>query len=52
MESSRAARAYRPAHLEAEFRLRSGATSRGHFDKYLFESDPAMVREIAENMVI
>jgi orotate phosphoribosyltransferase len=29
----------------------SGATSREYFDKYLFESDPAMLCEIAENMV-
>jgi orotate phosphoribosyltransferase len=51
MPSSLAARLYQRAHLEGEFRLRSGATSREYFDKYLFESDPAMLREIAENMV-
>ena len=51
MESSLAARVYQRAHLEGEFRLRSGTTSREYFDKYLFESDPAMLREIAEKMV-
>ena len=48
---SLAARVYERAHLEGEFRLRSGAMSREYFDKYLFESDPAMLREIAESMV-
>lgn len=51
MPSLLAARVYRRAHLKGEFRLRSGATSREYFDKYLFESDPALLREIAENMI-
>ena len=51
MPGSLAARVYQRAHLVGEFRLRSGATSREYFDKYLFESDPAILREIAENMV-
>jgi orotate phosphoribosyltransferase len=51
MAGSLAARVYERAHLEGEFRLRSGAISREYFDKYLFESDPAMLREIAETMV-
>jgi orotate phosphoribosyltransferase len=51
MESSLAARVYQRAHLKGEFRLRSGATSQEYFDKYLFESDPAMLCEIAEKMV-
>jgi orotate phosphoribosyltransferase len=38
------------AHLEGEFRLRSGAVSREYFDKYRFESDPILLREIAEAM--
>jgi orotate phosphoribosyltransferase len=36
------------AHLTGEFRLRSGVTSNEYFDKYRFESDPALLRRIAE----
>lgn len=46
--------AWRPhlrARLTGEFRLRSGATSSEYFDKYLFESDPRLLREIAEELV-
>jgi orotate phosphoribosyltransferase len=39
---------YERTHLTGEFTLRSGATSTEYFDKYLFESDPMLVREIAE----
>jgi orotate phosphoribosyltransferase len=45
-----ARRVYERAHLTGEFRLRSGATSAEYFDKYLFESDPRLLREIAEAM--
>ena len=38
------------SNLKGEFRLRSGATSDTYFDKYLFESDPALLREIVEAM--
>ena len=38
------------AHLTGEFRLRSGATSGEYFDKYRFESDPALLREVAEGL--
>ena len=48
---SLAARIYESAHLEGEFRLRSGVVSPEYFDKYRFESDPVMLREIAERMV-
>lgn len=41
-------RIYKRARLTGEFRLRSGATSSEYFDKYLFESDPLLLREIAE----
>ena len=51
MPSSLAARVHQRAHLEGKFRLRSGATSREYFDKYLLESDPALLREIAEGML-
>ncbi len=36
--------------LHGEFLLRSGATSREYFDKYLFESDPGLLRAIAEHL--
>ena len=35
-------------HLTGEFTLRSGVVSNEYFDKYLFESDPALLRTIAE----
>jgi orotate phosphoribosyltransferase len=44
-------RIYQRARLTGEFRLRSGATSNEYFDKYLFESDPRLLREIAEALV-
>jgi orotate phosphoribosyltransferase len=37
--------------LEGEFRLRSGAVSGEYFDKYLFESDPALLRAVGEALV-
>lgn len=45
------ARIYKCARLTGEFRLRSGAVSEEYFDKYLFESDPHLLREIAEELV-
>jgi orotate phosphoribosyltransferase len=44
-------RIYKRARLTGEFRLRSGATSSEYFDKYLFESDPRLLSEIAEELV-
>lgn len=38
---------YRTAYITGEFTLRSGATPGEYFDKYAFESDPALLREIA-----
>lgn len=46
-----ARRIYEGSHLTGEFRLRSGATSSEYFDKYLFESDPELLREIAQALV-
>lgn len=46
-----AARVYATAHLDGEFLLRSGVTSNEYFDKYRFEADPQLLREIAEAMV-
>lgn len=44
-------RIYERAHLTGSFVLRSGATSSEYFDKYLFESDPPLLREIAHGLV-
>lgn len=44
-------RIYACARLTGEFRLRSGVVSNEYFDKYLFESDPHLIREIAEALV-
>ncbi|CAN5880743.1 orotate phosphoribosyltransferase [soil metagenome] len=45
-----AARIFDAAHLTGEFTLRSGATSTEYFDKYRFEAEPALLRDIAEAM--
>jgi orotate phosphoribosyltransferase len=37
--------------LQGHFVLRSGATSTEYFDKYLFESDPTLLLEVATAMV-
>jgi orotate phosphoribosyltransferase len=37
--------------LRGEFTLRSGVVASEYFDKYLFESDPALLRRVAEAMV-
>ncbi|WP_426593785.1 orotate phosphoribosyltransferase [Cellulomonas sp. McL0617] len=37
--------------LEGEFVLRSGTLATEYFDKYLFESDPSILRAVAEQMV-
>ncbi len=42
-----ATRIFAVSNLKGEFRLRSGATSNEYFDKYLFESDPQLLKEIA-----
>jgi orotate phosphoribosyltransferase len=42
-----ARRIYDASHLSGTFVLRSGATSNEYFDKYLFESDPELLWEIA-----
>jgi orotate phosphoribosyltransferase len=43
-----ARRIYEISHLTGEFTLRSGAKSHEYFDKYRFESDPALLRAIAD----
>lgn len=42
-----ARRIYDRVHITGEFVLRSGVTSNEYFDKYLFESDPELLRDIA-----
>ena len=42
---------YDVAHLTGEFKLRSGQISHEYFDKYRFEAQPALLREIAKQMV-
>jgi orotate phosphoribosyltransferase len=42
---------YERTHLTGKFTLRSGAVSDEYFDKYLFESDPVLLRTIAEALV-
>lgn len=36
------------SHLTGEFLLRSGVVSNEYFDKYLFESDPVLLKAVAE----
>lgn len=40
----------RVAHLKGDFLLRSGQRSDFYFDKYRFESDPRLLRAIAQEM--
>jgi orotate phosphoribosyltransferase len=46
-----AARIHAAAHLTGTFTLRSGVVSNEYFDKYMFESDPALLRAVAEACV-
>lgn len=46
-----AAKIYACSHLTGSFLLRSGKTSTEYFDKYQFESDPKVLREIAKGLV-
>lgn len=41
---------YKISHLNGDFLLRSGQRSNEYFDKYRFESQPAILKEIAEHM--
>lgn len=51
MERRTLARAiYGCAHLQGAFELRSGQVASEYFDKYRFESDPKLLREIAQAM--
>jgi orotate phosphoribosyltransferase len=41
---------YSVSHLTGNFTLRSGQISHEYFDKYLFEANPALLKEIASQM--
>lgn len=41
---------YDVAHLTGEFKLRSGQISNEYFDKYRFEAQPMILKEIARHM--
>lgn len=43
-------RIYRISHLTGNFTLRSGKESQEYFDKYLFESDPLLLTELARQL--
>lgn len=45
-----ARRIYQTSHLTGQFTLRSGATATEYFDKYQFETDPELLREIAAHL--
>ncbi len=49
-KSAIAKRIYTAAHLTGTFTLRSGQVSNEYFDKYLFESDPVLLSNIAKVM--
>ena len=46
-----AQRVYESCHLTGRFTLRSGQVSSEYFDKYLFEAQPHLLREVAALMV-
>ncbi|GIV51956.1 MAG: orotate phosphoribosyltransferase [Candidatus Kapaibacterium sp.] len=43
---------YERSHLQGDFLLRSGQRSSVYFDKYLFECEPALLRQIAERLAL
>ena len=45
-----AIRVFEVSNLKSEFRLCSRQTSNDYFDKYLFETDPVLLRAIIEEM--
>ncbi len=51
MSSDLARRLLETCQLHGQFVLRSGVTSTEYFDKYLFESDPALLLDVANAMV-
>jgi orotate phosphoribosyltransferase len=51
MSDTLAARLNAASRLEGEFLLRSGKVASHYFDKYRFEADPALLREVASGML-
>jgi len=49
--STLAKKIYQASYLTGNFTLRSGQTSQEYFDKYRFESDPQILREIVKHML-
>ena len=47
---SLAKRIFEVSNIRGEFRLRSGRTSQEYFDKYLFETNPLLLQEIAQGL--
>ncbi len=47
-----ARRIYETAHLTGSFTLRSGQISQEYFDKYLFEAEPEVLREVAAQLQV
>jgi orotate phosphoribosyltransferase len=45
-----ASKIYQASHLTGEFTLRSGMVSTEYFDKYRFEAEPVLLKEIATEM--
>lgn len=46
VDRSLARKIFEVSHLTGEFRLRSGSLSSEYFDKYQFEADPEILRDI------
>lgn len=46
-----ASRIFEAAHLTGEFLLRSGVMANEYFDKYRFESDPVLLKDVATAML-
>lgn len=51
MDKSLANAIHRSSYLTGQFTLRSGATSTYYFDKYQFEADPSLLKQICEAMI-
>jgi len=51
MDKSLATAIHRSSYLTGQFTLRSGATSTYYFDKYQFEADPSLLKQICEAMI-
>jgi len=47
---SLAKKVFDTAHIAGSFKLRSGVTSSEYFDKYRFEANPALLKEIAAEL--